>query len=143
MKIAFIGFGEAGQAFVTNWSAEHRKASSGFDLKSGDKENGMTARYAQFDVTECFSCNAATAEADVIFSLVTADEAINAATACKALIPNALFLDCNSVSPGTKRVNAATIQAAGGRYVDVAVMAPVYPALNKVPLLPFFGLFFS
>ena len=34
----------------------------------------------------------------------------------------------NSVAPDTKRAAASAIEAAGGRYVDVAVMAPVHPA---------------
>jgi 3-hydroxyisobutyrate dehydrogenase-like beta-hydroxyacid dehydrogenase len=41
----------------------------------------------------------------------------------------------NSVAPDTKRAAAAFIEAAGGRYVDVAVLAPVNPARMKVPLL--------
>jgi 3-hydroxyisobutyrate dehydrogenase-like beta-hydroxyacid dehydrogenase len=41
----------------------------------------------------------------------------------------------NSVAPDTKRAAARAIEAAGGRYVDVAVMAPVHPARHAVPLL--------
>src|SRR3546814_1304716 len=40
-----------------------------------------------------------------------------------------------SVSPGTKRMTAAKIDGAGGRYVDVAIMAPVSPQALGVPLL--------
>jgi 3-hydroxyisobutyrate dehydrogenase-like beta-hydroxyacid dehydrogenase len=41
----------------------------------------------------------------------------------------------NSVAPETKRAAAAAIEARGGRYVDVAVLAPVNPARLAVPLL--------
>src|SRR3546814_17902980 len=41
----------------------------------------------------------------------------------------------NSVAPGTKRMTAAKIDGAGGRYVDVAIMAPVSPQALGVPLL--------
>ncbi len=41
----------------------------------------------------------------------------------------------NSVAPETKRAAAAAVEAAGGRYVDVAVLAPVDPAGLGVPLL--------
>jgi 3-hydroxyisobutyrate dehydrogenase-like beta-hydroxyacid dehydrogenase len=41
----------------------------------------------------------------------------------------------NSVAPGTKRSAARAVEAAGGRYVDVAVLAPVEPARLAVPLL--------
>lgn len=41
----------------------------------------------------------------------------------------------NSVAPDTKRAAARAIEEAGGRYVDVAVLAPVEPARLAVPLL--------
>jgi 3-hydroxyisobutyrate dehydrogenase-like beta-hydroxyacid dehydrogenase len=41
----------------------------------------------------------------------------------------------NSVAPNTKREAAAVIEAAGGRYLDVAIMSPVHPARLAVPLL--------
>ena len=41
----------------------------------------------------------------------------------------------NSTAPETKREAAKLIDEAGGRYVDVAVMAPVDPARLAVPLL--------
>ena len=41
----------------------------------------------------------------------------------------------NSVAPGTKRATAEVIEAAGGRFVDVAIMAPVSPLQLEVPLL--------
>jgi 3-hydroxyisobutyrate dehydrogenase-like beta-hydroxyacid dehydrogenase len=41
----------------------------------------------------------------------------------------------NSVAPDTKCKAAAIIEAAGGRYIDVAIMAPVYPAGMATPLL--------
>ena len=41
----------------------------------------------------------------------------------------------NSVAPETKRAAARAVEAAGARYVDVAVLAPVSPARMAVPLL--------
>src|SRR5690606_20334542 len=38
-------------------------------------------------------------------------------------------------APQTKQAAAKVIDGAGGRYVDVAVMAPVYPKRHLVPLL--------
>jgi 3-hydroxyisobutyrate dehydrogenase-like beta-hydroxyacid dehydrogenase len=71
-----------------------------------------------------------------VFSVVTADQALAAAQAAAAyLSPSALWLDCNSCAPATKRQAAAVIEAAGGRYVDVAMMAPVRPLRHRVPLL--------
>jgi 3-hydroxyisobutyrate dehydrogenase-like beta-hydroxyacid dehydrogenase len=44
------------------------------------------------------------------------------------------FLDINSVSPGRKRETAALL-AGKARYIDVAVVAAIYPARHKTPLL--------
>lgn len=72
----------------------------------------------------------------VILSLVTADQARAAAEeTARSIAPGALFCDLNSVAPETKRHAAHAIEQAGGRYVDVAVMAPVHPLGRKVPLL--------
>jgi 3-hydroxyisobutyrate dehydrogenase-like beta-hydroxyacid dehydrogenase len=72
----------------------------------------------------------------MVLSLVTADQALAAARDYARLLePGALWLDMNSVAPETKREAAATIEAAGGRYVDVAVMSPVRPAGRTVPML--------
>jgi 3-hydroxyisobutyrate dehydrogenase-like beta-hydroxyacid dehydrogenase len=70
-----------------------------------------------------------------LLSLVTADQALEAASSYAALLPEgALWCDMNSVSPDTKRQSATVIEAVGGRYIDVAVMAPVDKGLG-VPLL--------
>src|SRR5690606_27680539 len=47
----------------------------------------------------------------------------------------AWFLDFNSASPGAKQRAAALIDAAGGRYVEGAVMTSIPPYRIRVPLL--------
>ncbi|WP_447726568.1 DUF1932 domain-containing protein [Sphingomonas koreensis] len=129
--VAFIGFGEAGQAFV-------RPGDAAFDLKTGDPAS-RAAKLADYDaggVRGCETAREALNGAAVVLSLVTADQALLAAQDDAALLaPSTLWLDMNSVAPGTKRAAAAAIEAAGGRYADVAVMAPVHPAGMAVPLL--------
>ncbi len=46
----------------------------------------------------------------------------------------AVFLDVNSVSPGRKQDTAKLI-GDEARYVDVAVLAPIYPARHQTPML--------
>lgn len=132
---AFIGFGEAAIAFVTNWSAGALAATRGYDVKSADASNGMAQRYAKHKVTECLSAQAAVAGSELVFSLVTVDQAGVAAQESAPHAGGALYLDCNSCSPGTKRTNRAIVESQGGLYVDVAVMSPVHPLLNRTPLL--------
>lgn len=126
--VSLIGYGEAGRIFAraAGWEAAARV----FDIKS------LAAHYAEDAVTGCASSEAAVVGSPAIISLVTADQALNAAQIAALNIANgAFYFDMNSVAPGTKRQAALAIEAAGGRYVDVAIMAPVDPARLAVPLL--------
>lgn len=122
-ETAVIGFGEAAQAFAqAGWRA--------FDVVD------RRADCERLAVSACKSNADAVRGADVILSLVTADQALNAAHDAAQHIGNgALYLDMNSVAPETKRTAADAIASAGGRYADVALMAPVRPAQRAVPML--------
>lgn len=139
--IAFIGFGEAAGAFAEGWLGTFSDiAIVAYDIKtdSGDDaiRSGKFADYEKADVTGAATVADALGEAMAVFSLVTADQAHEAAkAAAKSIRKDALFFDCNSCAPGTKRRSAEVIEAAGGRYVDIAVMSPVHPKLHKTPLL--------
>ena len=139
-RIAFIGYGEAARAFLAGWRSEPGFAAAivAYDVKT-DAEPTRAAKladYAADGVTPATSAEAAVAGADVVVSVVTADQAHAAAlSVVGALAPNTFFLDCNSCAPQVKVQSAEKIAAAGGRYVDVAVMAPVHPRLHKTPLL--------
>ena len=130
-KIAIIGFGEAGQAFVKGWGRERDFDVSAYDVKP-DKE----PEYRAANVNGCARLEDALAGADAIISLVTADQANLAAVDCaQHMAPDTFYFDGNSCAPGTKKKSAKTINASGGRYIDMAIMAPVHPALNRVPVL--------
>lgn len=132
--IVFVGFGEAGRAFAGGIGAAMRA----FDRKTGVPVLAAAKRadYAACGVEGADGNAAAVAGAGLILSLVTADQALAAAEeTARAIAPGALFCDGNSVAPATKRAAARAIEAAGGRYVDVAIMAPVQPARLRVPLL--------
>lgn len=131
-SFAFIGFGEAGAAFAGG------PAACGYDRKTDLPESRAEKLedFARAGVRCCPSAAAALADATAILSLVTADQALAAAETGARLIGKHVFwFDMNSVAPGTKATAARAIEAAGGRYVDVAVMAPVHPARLAVPLL--------
>jgi len=74
--------------------------------------------------------------ARVIFSVVTAASAVDAAASVAAhLTPDHLYTDFNSVSPATKGQVAAAIAAGNGRFVEGSIMAPVPGAGHRVPIL--------
>ena len=132
--LVFVGFGEAGQAFA----APNGGVLRAYDRKTGgtDTAPAKQAEYRDHGVVGALTNAEAVAGARLILSLVTADQALAAAEeTARSIAPGALFCDCNSVAPGTKRAAAAVIEAAGGRYVDVAVMSPVQPQRLRVPLL--------
>ncbi|MBC2664042.1 NAD(P)-dependent oxidoreductase [Novosphingobium flavum] len=128
-QIALIGFGEAASTFARAAGWAGRAAS--FDINPA-----RSAVMAELGVHAAEGRQAALGSAGLVLSLVTADEAVNAARQCAGLLAGgAIWCDMNSVAPDTKREAAALIEAAGGRYVDVAVLAPVDPARLAVPLL--------
>jgi 3-hydroxyisobutyrate dehydrogenase-like beta-hydroxyacid dehydrogenase len=126
--VALVGFGEAGSTFAR--AGAWGKAARGYDIDPARElamvEHGVKAEASAAD---------ALTDAELVLSLVTADAALDVARDYAPLLPEgALWCDMNSVAPGTKREAAAAIEAAGGRYVDVAVMAPVDKGM-AVPLL--------
>ncbi|WP_443971408.1 DUF1932 domain-containing protein [Sphingobium sp. CR28] len=136
-RIALIGFGEAASAFVVGWTRKPAVLRA-FDIKSLNPATTAAKRadYAATNVAGMDSAAEALADAVAVLSLVTADQALAAAEdAANALKLGSLFFDMNSVAPDTKRAAARAVEAAGGRYLDVAVMAPVHPAGVAVPLL--------
>jgi 3-hydroxyisobutyrate dehydrogenase-like beta-hydroxyacid dehydrogenase len=130
--VALIGFGEAGRAFAL--AGQWCGAAAVYDVLHGDP--AMRAALREAEVAACGNLAEALAGVPLVLSLVTADQALAAAReAARGLTPGAIFCDMNSVAPQTKQAAAATIEEAGGRYVDVAVMAPVDPGRLSVPLL--------
>jgi 3-hydroxyisobutyrate dehydrogenase-like beta-hydroxyacid dehydrogenase len=140
--IAFLGFGEAAQAFLTGWRTQPEFSAHvlAYDAKTDSSDpnvrDAKRADYANAGVEGAISAAAAVTDARMIFSVVTADQAHAAIlAAAPGLAPGALVFDCNSCAPQTKVRSAAKVEAAGGRYVDVAVMSPVHPRLHRTPLL--------
>lgn len=137
-RIALIGFGEAGRAFATGWTKAHTATIGTHDIKCADPSAAAPVMAAAEALgIACHSTpQAALAEASIAFCLVTADQALTAAQTAAPYLPHGiLWLDGNSCAPGTKRATAEVIEAAGGRYVDMAIMAPVNPRLHQTAAL--------
>lgn len=136
--IAFIGFGEAGQAFAEGWRSEADMEIRSYDIKTDESRtrDSKMDDYARHAVTPAVSAVGAAEGADIIVSAVTADAVLDAAdSVLPALGEGQLYLDINSAAPSKKREAAERIGKAGGIYVDVAVMAQVHPNLHRTPLL--------
>lgn len=138
LRLAFVGMGEAGAALVSGWGAARASQISAYDIKSDDPATApeIAARCAALGIANRPNLAEAVGSADLVFSTVTADQAVAAAEAgARHLRPGTIWCDLNSCAPSSKRKAAEVIEAAGGRYIDVAVMAPVHPKRNLVPLL--------
>ena len=147
MKLAIIGFGEAGSAIAQGLRSETALgdlAIACFDVKSFEAETAgeIDARAAQADVTVCHALDQALSDANLIFSTVTAGSALDVARSVAGIMEDdqdapiqPLYFDMNSVAPGTKRQAADWLNRLGVGYVDTAVMAPIHPRLHKTPML--------
>jgi 3-hydroxyisobutyrate dehydrogenase-like beta-hydroxyacid dehydrogenase len=132
-RLCFIGFGEAGQAFAGGFLEAGIVEISAFDIAPDPVR--VAAPAERLGVRLSTDLPSALSGADFVFCAVTAASSLDAARAAAAhLMPGQIFVDVNSVSPGRKRETAAAI-GPGGRYLDVAIMAPVHPRRHATPCL--------
>jgi 3-hydroxyisobutyrate dehydrogenase-like beta-hydroxyacid dehydrogenase len=134
--IAFIGFGEAGQAIAAGLRESGVETMSAWDILFARSEGDKLRRAGEAAGVRCAnSASDAVRGAGMIVSAVTAASSVEAAQSVKAhLAGTPYFLDINSVSPGRKQETAKLLGGAA-RYVDVAILAPIHPARHKTPML--------
>jgi 3-hydroxyisobutyrate dehydrogenase-like beta-hydroxyacid dehydrogenase len=136
--IAFIGLGEAASAIVSGWGSARAGAIRAYDIKSADPRTAplIAERAAQLGIRACTTPEEAVSGADLVFSTVTADQAVAAARDyARFVAPGAAWCDLNSCAPASKTRASESVVSAGARYLDVAVMEPVHPKRNLVPCL--------
>jgi len=135
-RVGLVGYGEVGRILAEDLRAQD-VAVQAFDLKLAADAGQPLVQHAQRHGVKLAASHAElAAEADFIVSAVTASQAVPVAQACApAVRRGSFFLDFNSASPGAKIRAAGLINAAGGRYVEGAVMTSIPPYRIKVPLL--------
>ncbi len=134
--IGLIGLGEVGQVLAIDLNRI-----SGVDLRAWDRlfplggsEPHRAAAALPF-LRAARGMAEAVCDRTIVISAVTAGECHAAAQeAAPALTPGTYYLDLNSVSPRTKLEAARTVEAAGGRYVEAAVMSPIAPQRIASPV---------
>ena len=134
--ICFIGFGEAGQAIASGLREAGVETMSAWDILFPQREGEKLRQAAEANGVRCAGSAAeAVRGADMIISAVTAASSVEAAQSVKQhLASQPYFLDINPVSPVRKQETAKLLGMAA-RYVDVAVLAPIYPARHQTPML--------
>jgi 3-hydroxyisobutyrate dehydrogenase-like beta-hydroxyacid dehydrogenase len=136
MKVALIGYGEVGRILAEDLLPQGHGVVA-YDIKqAGVGGAALRDHAATFGVTLANSHALAVQQAELVISAVTASQAVPVAEAvAPGLAKGAYLLDFNSASPGAKIRAAAVVNAAGGRYVEGAVMTSIPPYRIKVPLL--------
>lgn len=141
-RVAFIGFGEAGQAIATGLKGEGVSRIAAWDILFPDAAGAkLRAAGERLGVRLAASAADAVANSDIVIAAVTAASSVAAAQSAaphlqdsSALKDAPYYLDINSVSPGRK-IEVEALLGGKARYLDVAVIAPIHPALHKTPML--------
>lgn len=148
--IALIGFGEVGQILAQDLLRTSVGRIGVYDTAFGDATTNPSRALARSQgdgsslcmvgaeppLAPGASASKAVGGAHLVISAVTAGQALEAArSAASGLSLGAFYLDLNSCSPGQKVASAQVVEAAGGRYVEAAVMSPIGPKRIASPML--------
>jgi 3-hydroxyisobutyrate dehydrogenase-like beta-hydroxyacid dehydrogenase len=135
-NIALLGFGEVGQALAEDLQRHQNLRLSAWDVKFTNPASAAFLAANARIIRRGVSASDVAQGAGLVISAVTAAQTLDAAeAAAPGLAPGTWYLDLNSASPGHKQQAARTVEAAGGRYVEAAVMSPIHPRRSGVPIL--------
>jgi 3-hydroxyisobutyrate dehydrogenase-like beta-hydroxyacid dehydrogenase len=129
-RIVLIGLGEVGAILATDLLASRGTARSlaAVDPKMSDPQSAPFRTAHNLEIAAEAAFRSELAGADLFISAVTAAQTLRAAEAAADFkLSGGFYLDLNSSSPSAKMDAARAITAAGGRYVEAAVMSPVPP----------------
>ena len=117
-SIAFIGFGEAARAFLDGWRTNpgFKARVSAYDIKTDSPDMQVrAAKRADYAAAMSLARRPRPKQstgAEAVFSVVTADQAHQAALAAlPGLRKGALFFDCDSCAPQTKTRTARSCRS--------------------------------
>lgn len=134
MKIGFLGYGEAARSFHEGLARDGLSFLA-YDIRLADTDSRMRQAMLSRAAEPCTTI-AGLADADWVFSAVTADQSLLAIEPLlRHLRQGQVVIDINSVSPDRKRQTFGVVVAAGAAYLDMAVMAPVHPRKHRTPVL--------
>lgn len=144
MQVGFIGFGEAGYTIGKGLRAAGLDQLFAYDIawQSGDRGGLIRRRAQDAGATLVATPSELAAAATVLLSTVTCGSALDAARQNAPYLTGSsdgdaqhLYADLNSVSPDVKRRIGDVIATADAAFVEAAVMAPVGPYGQRVPML--------
>ncbi len=135
-RVAIIGFGEAGHAIAAGLREDGVTDIAVWDILFPQPAGAKlieAAKAASLRVAS--SAQDAVRDAEIVIAAVTAASSHEAAQSVNGhLSGRPFYLDVNSVSPGRKLASAQLLGDTA-RYVDVAIVSPIYPARHKSPMM--------
>jgi 3-hydroxyisobutyrate dehydrogenase-like beta-hydroxyacid dehydrogenase len=138
IRVAMIGYGEVGGVLGRALRSQGVASVRMYDrLLDDPKHRAALVQRARGDgIVPSPTATEAVRHADLVVSAVTASQARAAVKgAATGLRAGAIVVDVNSASPGSRIDCAAIVHAAGGRYVEMAVMTSVPPKGLATPML--------
>ena len=138
--VGIIGLGEVGRILVEDLLEQTALGVRVWDYQFNNPASRAAHNLAELGADPRVGVASSAAEAaqgcQLILSAVTADEASSAAgSILPGLVQDALYVDLNSVSPGTKHNVCELIENGGGRFVEASVMSPIMPRRSASPIL--------
>ena len=134
MNIALIGLGEVGRVLAEDLADGNTL--SAWDIAFDDPDSAATRNANELPVRAATDAVDAVRSAQLVISAVTAANDLSAARdVSTALTKSSWFLDLNSASPAQKKEASELIDEVGGRYVEAAVLSPIYPKRVSSPIL--------
>ena len=137
LHVCLLGFGEVGQALAEDLGARGVPALVAWDILFPVPDSAPRRAVVVIQkVRAATSVQDAVVDADLVLSAVTAAQDVAAArSVAPHLKRGAYFLDVNSVSPAVKVETSQIVEAAGGRYIEAAIMSPIAPKRAASPML--------
>jgi len=136
-RVGMLGFGEVGQVLSAELGGRPGLEISAFDIQFAAPSSEPSAALASHPAVRRMESASDLARcSELIISAVTASEDIAALESLlSSIAQNTYVLDVNSVSPQTKRTAYELVEAAGGRYVEAAIMSAIEPKRTASPML--------
>lgn len=136
LRVCLLGFGEVGQALAVDLGARGVSDLMAWDILFPAADSAPSRALAAKGLRAGANLEDAISNADLVISAVTAAQDVVAArSVAPHLKRNAYLLDVNSVSPAVKIEASQIVEAAGGRYVEAAIMSPINPQRAASPML--------
>lgn len=135
MRLALIGLGEVGRTFAEDFASTHELVA--WDTAFSDPQSRASVNARELALNMASNAADAVRGADITFCGVTAANDLAATQQCAPGIAESgtWFFDLNSSSPSQKIQSGDVISAAGGRYVEAALMSPIGPKRLHSPYL--------